>query len=431
LKTIEKAATKSRVKTKHVGSSTINSVRPEPVEGFTKLGNVVDSRVSQAGPQGGNDFVYVDIGSIDNEKKLIESPKTLSVDEAPSRAKQLLEVGDVVVSMTRPNLNAIAQITSELASSIGSTGFDVLRANRQLVAPTWIYYNLQTSRFIEEMCALVQGALYPAVRSKDIRNFEIWLPPLPAQHRIVAEIEEKLSRLDAAQSALLRAQANLKRYRASALKQTYGLNHNSSELPEGWEWTTIGKQFRVEVGATPSRKEATYWNGEIPWVSSGEVQFCRVHETTETITQLGYQSSSTKLNPIGSVLLAMIGQGKTRGQAAILEIEAANNQNCAAIWVGKTQTPPEFVYYWFMLQYDETRRIGSGNNQQALNKSLVQALALPWPPLETQKKIVEEVERRLSVIDRTEQTLRTQLERAKRLRQSILQQAFSPTRQDA
>ncbi len=297
---------------------------------------------------------------------------------------------------------------------------------KPLLDSKFLSFQLQGPSLQAWMVDNARGVAQLGLYLGSLKKLPLWCPPLPTQYRIVAEIEEKLSRLDAAQSALLRAQANLKRYRASALKQTYGLNHNSSELPEGWEWTTIGKQFRVEVGATPSRKEATYWNGEIPWVSSGEVQFCRVHETTETITQLGYQNSSTKLNPVGSVLLAMIGQGKTRGQAAILEIEAANNQNCAAIWVGKTQTPPEFVYYWFMLQYDETRRIGSGNNQQALNKSLVQALALPWPPLAAQKKIVEEVERRLSVIDRTEQTLRTQLERAKRLRQSILQQAFAP-----
>lgn len=103
------------------------------------------------------------------------------------------------------------------------------------------------------------------------------------------------------------------------------------ELPGGWLWSLFGQCFYVKVGATPSRKEESYWNGNIAWVSSGEIQFCRIKQTKELITELGFQNSSTQINPIGSVLIGMIGEGKTRGQAAILDISACNNQNCAAI----------------------------------------------------------------------------------------------------
>lgn len=77
----------------------------------------------------------------------------------------------------------------------------------------------------------------------------------------------------------------------------------------------------------------------------------------------------------------MIGQGRTRGQVAILDIDTANNQNCAAIWVSPTPVPPMFVFYWLMNRYEETRGEGSGNNQQALSKSLVEAIPMPLPPL--------------------------------------------------
>jgi type I restriction enzyme S subunit len=118
--------------------------------------------------------------------------------------------------MTRPNLNAVAMITDELAGSIGSTGFHVLRANS--VSPGWIYYRVQSEDFISAMSMKVQGALYPAVRPKDIGGFELNLPPLNEQGRVVGEIEKQVSRLDAATDALKRVQANLKRYRASVLK---------------------------------------------------------------------------------------------------------------------------------------------------------------------------------------------------------------------
>lgn len=303
---------------------------------------------------------------------------------------------------------------------------------------------------------------------------DIPLPSIPEQRRIVAEIEKQFTRLDAGVTALRRVQANLKRYRAVVLKAAFegrlvptesdlikaGIRNSKLEtgeaqiagivaerrknwqgrgpykepaaldtsslvtLPDGWIWTSIGTCFFVAVGATPSRREASYWGGEIPWVSSGEVHFSSIFNTRETITQTGVENSSTQMNPSGSVLLGMIGEGKTRGQTAILKIDACNNQNCAAIWVSRTPVPPEYVYYWLWSQYDNTRRSSSGNNQPALNKARIEAMLLPFPPLAEQQRIVAEVERRLSVVEELETLVIFNLARAARLRQSILQRAF-------
>src|SRR5205814_809216 len=136
---------------------------------------------------------------------------------APSRARQHLRAKDVVVSMTRPNLNAVAILGEDLDGAVGSTGFDVLRANDGAL-PEWIYYAVQSPQFIGAMCGVVQGALYPAVRPKDIRSFRVRLPPLEKQKRIVAEIEKQFTRLDAGAESLKRVQTALKRYRASVLK---------------------------------------------------------------------------------------------------------------------------------------------------------------------------------------------------------------------
>jgi type I restriction enzyme S subunit len=195
-------------------------------------------------------------------------------------------------------------------------------------------------------------------------------------------------------------------------------------LPEGWCWTSLGQAFTVTVGATPSRSVPEYWNGGIPWVSSGEVSFCRIRDTRETITSAGLDSSSTKLNPRGSVLVGMIGEGKTRGQAAILDIDACGNQNAAAVWVSQTEVPPEYVYHYLVGQYETTRRRGSGNNQPALNKARVEAIPLPLPPLEEQKRIVDRLERDDSTIADAEATVERERKRIHRLRQAILKWAF-------
>ncbi len=181
------------------------------------IGEITDSRVDQNGPDlDKRTFTYVDISAIDRETKRIENPQSLDVHVAPSRARQRLKKGDVLVSMTRPNLNAVALVPLELDGSVGSTGFHVIRSST--VSQLWIAYRVQAHDFISAMSLKVQGALYPAVRPKDIEGFPVDLPPRKEQERIVAEIEKQFTRLDAATVALKRVQANLKRYRASVLK---------------------------------------------------------------------------------------------------------------------------------------------------------------------------------------------------------------------
>src|ERR1700687_1311167 len=185
---------------------------------WSTIGEVVQQRVEQSGPRTPDSFVYVDISSIDTSSKMIVEPKIIPRTEAPSRARQNIQPHDVLVSMTRPNLNAVAIVPEGFLGAIGSTGFDVLRA--QEIEPRWLFYLVQTSAFVESMSMLVQGALYPAIRPRDVRGYRIPIAPIQEQRRIVAEIEKEFTRLDAALAALKRVQANLKRYRAAVIKAT-------------------------------------------------------------------------------------------------------------------------------------------------------------------------------------------------------------------
>ena len=174
---------------------------------MSTFGELTAPKVEQTGPSGDGEFVYVDISSIDNQAKRIVDPKRVTPEAAPSRARQRLRKGDVLVSMTRPNLNAVAIVPPDLDGAIGSTGFHVLRANDDM-EPHWLYYAVQSSSFVKSMCDLVQGALYPAVRPKDIREYAISPPPLAKQREIVAELEKQFSRLDEAVANLQRVKAN-------------------------------------------------------------------------------------------------------------------------------------------------------------------------------------------------------------------------------
>lgn len=184
-----------------------------------QLGELSLHDVDKSGPTNCEEFIYVDIGSVDRETKKIVDAKYLPVAEAPSRAKQILRTGDVIVSMTRPNLNAVAKVTAALDGAIGSTGFHVIRS--EYIEPGLAYYLVQTREFVEAMCKCVQGALYPAVRPSDISSFEFLLPPIAEQQRIVAKIEELFSELDKGVENLHTAQQQLKVYRQALLKHAF------------------------------------------------------------------------------------------------------------------------------------------------------------------------------------------------------------------
>lgn len=307
--------------------------------------------------------------------------------------------------------------------------------------------------------ALDKSTTIPSLAKRDLENVEMPVPPLDEQSIIVARIEELFSELDKAVGTLKTTKEQLEVYRQAVLKAAFEgkytkwwrKNHNVSaneeycvlrkenqvfkdtsgdenelslNIPDEWMKVRLGEIFDVEVGATPSRQHAEYWNGSIPWVSSGEVRFTTINKTREMITDIGLKNASTNLQPIGTVLLAMIGEGKTRGQSALLNIPAAHNQNTAAILVSKTLCQPKYIYYFLQLNYENTRRVGSGNNQKALNKERVRAIRVPFAPIAEQSIIVKEIEKRLSICENIEQTVNTALAQADAMRQSILKQAF-------
>lgn len=321
--------------------------------------------------------------------------------------------------------------------------------------PKYLYYFCCSFNFKE----LDKSTTIPSLAKRDLLQIQMPVPSLSEQERTVSKIEELFSKLDASVAELQTAKKKLKVYRQAVLKEAFEGklseqwrgSHNISpkddflsickqnqsfkdtsgdeneialDLPATWLKVRIGDVFDVEVGATPKRSIPEYWNGDINWVSSGEVHFNTITETKERITESGVANSSTNLLPAGTVMLAMIGEGKTRGQAAILNIDAAHNQNTAAILVSKTPCEPKYIYYFFLLNYENTRRVGSGNNQKALNKERVRALRFPFTSFEEQRVIVESIESRLSICDSIQQTIDTSLQQAEALRQSILKQAF-------
>jgi type I restriction enzyme, S subunit len=390
------------------------------------LGDIADASVDQGGPIG-DPFRYVDISSIDNRTKQITDPKVLQLALAPSRARQRLQTGDVLVSMTRPNLNAVAMVPAELHGAVGSTGFCVLRAVD--VAPQWLYYAVQTSGFISAMCGVVQGALYPAVRPKDVLRFRIPIAPAAEQGRIVAAIEEHVSRLDPAVTGLKRAQALIPRYRAAVLKaaveeaircgdvQWVPLEdcalRDAGSITDGPFGSNLKTEHYTESGARVIRLQN---------IGDGVFNDERAYVSMARFAQL----SRHEVKP-GDVLIAALGQRLPRACLAPLGLgPAIVKADCFRLRPNLRVVSPGWLN--IVLNAEPTRdKAGvqiKGVGRPRLNLSAVRLLQVPLPAMAVQRRIVADVERRLTVVQALRDECRIALARAAQVHHSILKRGF-------
>jgi type I restriction enzyme S subunit len=169
-------------------------------------------------------------------------------------------------------------------------------------------------------------------------------------------------------------------------------------VPDSWELAAIGAHHSVASGGTPSRGTTEFWSGgTIPWVKTTEVNYCVITETEEHITPLGLDNSAAKMLPAGTLLMAMYGQGVTRGKVAILGIEAACNQACAAITPKDDAVLPRYLYHFLTWRYEAIRSLAHGGQQQNLNLEIVRDLPVAVPQSEGEQNEIVTI---LDVLDR-------------------------------
>ena len=169
-------------------------------------------------------------------------------------------------------------------------------------------------------------------------------------------------------------------------------------IPDSWEWVRLEDVAKIGTGATPSKSNMEYYGGNINWVSSSVTSFPYVDEPTELITELALKETNCEIYPTGTLLMAMYGEGKTRGQVTELRIEAASNQACAAI-IPYIPTTKNFVKLYLLANYYQLRRLAEGGNQPNLNLGKISTLFIPLPPLQEQQRIVKQYEFILEAIE--------------------------------
>jgi len=217
-------------------------------------------------------------------------------------------------------------------------------------------------------------------------------PPASEQQGIVAAlspIDETIEKTETVIEQLhVTKQATMQELLARGLPGRHN-NFKKTEIgtvPQAWKVKLLGEVCKLAAGGTPSRSEPRFWNGSIPWVKTGEVNFKEICKTEECISEAGLKRSAAKLLPVGTVLLAMYGQGKTRGRVAILGVEAAVNQACLG-FLNHGSLYNKFLFHVLSWSYDRLRRIGNEGSQKNLSATLVAGVPIPIPDLDEQREI--------------------------------------------
>ena len=207
-------------------------------------------------------------------------------------------------------------------------------------------------------------------------------PDEPEQQKIA----ECLSSVDEVIAAQARKLDALKTHKKGLMQQLFpreGETQPRLRFPEfqnapAWRSDSLGSIFDTSSGGTPDRTKAEYWNGNIPWITTSLVDFNVITVADEFISDEGLRNSSAKVFPEKTILMAMYGQGKTRGQVAMLGIKAATNQACAAI-LPRKEIDPRFVFLNLGSRYEELRGLSNSGGQENLSQGLIQGLQFSYP----------------------------------------------------
>jgi len=387
---------------------------------WLRLGEVCEEKSGTRDPRSEPDkpFQYVDITSVDAVTKKIVAPKTLLGGVAPSRARQVIRTGNVLIATTRPNLNVVALVSQEFDDQICSTGFCVL-CPRDGLDSAYLFAFVQSTEFIQSLSDLVTGALYPAVTDKQVRAQHIPLPPLEEQQRITAILHEQLVAVERARAA---TEAQLEA--ANAIPAAYLRTVFNGPEAKQWPIKNVADVCKtIDYGFTASAyfsiREPRFLritdiqNGGVIW---DQVPGCRISSNEEAANRL----------VDGDIVFART--GATTGKSFLVQ------QPPRAVFASylirlraKSDVAPEYLYGFFQSDgyWRQIRAHARGAGQPNVNATLLGSIELPIPSLADQQRIAAQLSAQMASGERLRRTLTEQLDAINTLPATLLRRAFS------
>ena len=257
------------------------------------------------------------------------------------------------------------------------------------------------------------GTGQPFIKPSDVKRHKVFLPPIEEQRRIAAILDQAETLRTQRRTAL----ALLDSFTQSLFLDMFG---DVVANPKGFIKQPLSGVAEITTGSTPGRGSDGYYGGNIPWVKTTEVAGGEIYDTEEKLTEAGLKAIRGKLHPINSIVVAMYGQGQTRGRCALLRIEASCNQACGVIKPSE-EFLPWFMFIQLLLAYERLRALGRGGNQENLNLQLLGSFEVLVPPLPLQQTFAT----RIAAIEALKATHRHALAALDALFAALQQRAFA------
>ena len=330
-------------------------------------------------------------------------------------SKQIVNKNDILICKINPRINRVWKVGQFTDKPLLASSEWVVFRNSE-INPDYLVYYFSSPLFRQYLNSELTGIGGSLTRAqpKQIRKYPVPIPSRNEQDKI-ATILNNISYLINARNIQLKKFDELVKSRFVEL-----FGDPIADTPK-FPLKKIREFAKCIAGATPSTKNEQYWkNGNIPWMSSGEVHDTRVWSTDKKITQLGYNSCSTKMIPAHTVVIAMAGQGKTRGTVAVAEIPLCTNQSLCSILTDKT-IDTDYLFTYLRFQYNSLRNISNGSSGRGgLNIKLIGEFRVSVPPLSMQKQF----SLFLNQLDKSKLAVQKSLNELEVLKKSLMQQYF-------
>jgi type I restriction enzyme S subunit len=345
---------------------------------IVKFGEIAKNISKRVEPSETDLEVYVGLEHLDPQSLRI-ARKGIIAEDNPSFTRRF-SAGQILFGKRRCYQKKAAVADFE---GICSGDIIVMDAIPKKIIPGLLPFIIQSDAFFDWAEKTSSGSLSPRTKWKSLAEFEFPLPPIERQKEILEvleKVEYAAKHVDVTLESLDQARQRLEREFFSSI-----LLFGESQEAD-CEIKTIGDLCEVKTGGTPKRAEPSYWEGDVPWMSSGEIHELYVSKTVEHITEKGLKNSNARMLPVDSVLIAMNGQGKTRGTVAMSKIPLTCNQSIAAVICDEDKLLPDFLFHYLSSKYEEIRNV-TGEGRNGLNLGLIRNFRLPLLDVNKQKSI--------------------------------------------
>lgn len=355
---------------------------------------------------GDSEFTYVDISAVDRDRREIVAPQLLTPEVAPSRARQVLAAGDVIVSTVRPNLNTVALVPESLNGAIASTGFCVLRPDQERLDKRFLFHWISSESTVRRLVQQATGATYPAVSDKVIKSQPFSPPSLSEQQRIATILDKAESLSSKRQEALRLADAFLK----AMFVELFGDPVTNSQ---GWPTQPLASLGALDRGVSKHRprNDPSLLGGDYPLIQTGDVANCDGYIRTFTSTYSEKGLKQSKLWPPGTLCITIAANIAKTG---ILLFPACFPDSVVGFSAADRPTV-EYVRFWLSFLQQTLEANAPASAQKNINLAILRELQIPVPPR-------DKVERFAAAVDKVEAIRKAQrlaVDEVKKLNQSL------------